>query len=442
MINPNLATRLASICALVCCVSSSASAENGCNGRSFAALSLPDGDIVFGGDFTECAGAAFNHVVRYSPKRGAWFALGERGRGVDNVVYSLAWYQNSVVVGGAFTRAGGKTAQRVARWTPSNNQWRSFSSADGSNGTGENGGAVITLFASNNTLYAGGQFSQMTNVATPAKAALFDGVQWSAIPSGLGPVGTIYGLLPHAGQLFVAGSGLSQVNQIARFDGAAWQPLSNGLDAPVLRLAVYQNTVVAAGLFNRTCANAPGSPAGCAGSSSVLVGNTVQWDGSQLKPINPILGGSGLQGSLIASGASGLYAGSNALFIGGLITGAASTAGSTSFYGLASTSNLSSSWATPGSIANGGLFVRCAKNSVRGGYAPAITETSEGLFVAGDFFSVGGPLSDPLDPNTACPSGATGGIFARNMAQLTPSGWQPLTGGADDEFIFGDGLDE
>lgn len=426
-------------------------AENGCNGRAFAALALPNGEVVFAGDFTECNGAPFNRIVRYSPALNRWLPLGTRGRGVNDSVYSLAWYQNSLIVGGAFTSAGGKKALGIARWEPLSDQWQAFVSADKLfNGTGgkDGTGPVIALEASGNLLYVGGQFNQMVDAVTPSKIAVFNGTVWSSVGNNLGSVSTLYAIKMFNGQVYAGGELMPSVNQLARFDGNSWSPLAFGVNGSVLRLAVFDSELVAIGRFTQSCGNPPGSPLGCGSANSVLTGNVARWNGSSFNIVNPINVSGAAQGSLNSIALSGLYASSSRLIVGGLISGRVPSSSSSDFFGIGITNSFADAWTAPATALGsgiGGLFSYCSQGAARSGYATSFTESGGALYVAGDFAGAGAPVAEFGNPLSFCNPGQPVGVTTRNMARLIDTNlknaWEPIAGSNDDDFIFGDGFD-
>lgn len=419
---------------------SPACAQNGCNGRSFASLRLPSGEIVFAGDFTECGGVSFNRIVRYNPDRNRWLPLGERGRGVNDAVYALAWFQDTLIVGGGFTRVGDKQANSLARWNPNTGQWSAFRSGDGQfNGTSSAPpNLVIALEADQSTLYVGGQFGEMVGLPTPDKLVKFENNQFATVGS-LGPVNAVFALKMFQGQLHLGADGLQQFNHLARFDGVQWQPLAFGVNGAIRRFTEYQNQLIVVGIFNRDCAALP--PASCVGAQSRATGNVIAWNGATLELVN----GYQNAGSLHSSGLSGAFGGADNLYLGGLITGATDALGTRSFYGMAqSLAPGAANWHVPGTVAGsavGGLFGICGNGSINAGYASTLIESDGVLYVGGDFQGVGAPVEDDFKPLSNCPVDQPLGLKVRNFARWDGQQWSSIDGRPDDEFLFGDGLE-
>lgn len=192
---------------------------------------LPNGDLVAGGDFTTAGGVSANRIARWDGT--SWSALGP---GLGNYPLALAALPNGdVVIGGYGVTVSGGTRSWVARWDGSS--WSDLGSGmflPTSAGLG--GASVRALLAlPNGELVAGGQFTTADNALTN-HIARWDGANWSALGAGLagGPFpGTHVNALltlPN-GELVVGGSfataGSVSANHIARWDGANWSALGS-----------------------------------------------------------------------------------------------------------------------------------------------------------------------------------------------------------------------
>ncbi len=87
---------------------------NGFNGTVRSILSLPDGSLIVGGNFTEFRGVARQRLARLSAS-GALDASFDSSEGFDGEVYSLVTDGEFVYVGGDFTEYGSVSRQSVAR---------------------------------------------------------------------------------------------------------------------------------------------------------------------------------------------------------------------------------------------------------------------------------------------------------------------------------------
>jgi hypothetical protein len=120
-------------------------------------------------------------------------------------------------------------------------------------------------------LYVGGHFSGVDNTAVQKIARYRNGV-WSDVGGGIDPSGYVNAMTVFNGELVVAGkfeeAGGVRATNIARWDGATWQPFGSGLaGTQVNALAVFDGQLVAS-------ANALG------------VDSTIaRWDGTAWQPM-------------------------------------------------------------------------------------------------------------------------------------------------------------
>lgn len=168
-----------------------------------------------------------------------------------------------LVVGGAFTNAGGVPANRLARWNGTT--WSAF-------GTGLNGSVFAITVLPGGDLVVGGSFSTAGGAAA-VRVARWDGVAWSAMGSGMNDL--VLSLTTLANGDVVAGgrfttAGGNAASCVARWDGATWSPLGTGITgAPpyVNALQTLANgDLVAGGFFS----NAGG----------VAVNSIARWNGT------------------------------------------------------------------------------------------------------------------------------------------------------------------
>jgi hypothetical protein len=176
---------------------------------------LPNGDLVAGGNFTTAGGLPANHVARWDG--GTWSPLGTGMSGgvFGTWVHSLCTLPNGdLVAGGNFTVAGGLAANRVARWNGSS--WSPFGSGIDTTGLLTQVYAVATL--ADGDLVVGGRFTSAGGVAANS-IARWDGAGWAAMGAGMDSnVETLLGLANgdlFAGGAFVTADG-GVANRVAR----------------------------------------------------------------------------------------------------------------------------------------------------------------------------------------------------------------------------------
>jgi hypothetical protein len=168
----------------------------------------------------------------------------------------LAISGDSLYVGGAFTTAGSVAASNIARWDGSN--WFALGSGIGGPAGPNEPHGVRALAISGPDLYAGGFFDSAGG-APASNIARWNGSAWSPLSQGLnGGVSTlvISGTALYAGGYFSSASGLP-AQRIARWNGSAWSSLGSGIrttsaSAPsVDALALVGPELYVGGLFDR-----------------------------------------------------------------------------------------------------------------------------------------------------------------------------------------------
>lgn len=210
--------------------------NTGMNGPVHA-LTIFNGNIVAGGEFTNAGGQSVNNIALWNGT--AWQPL---GLGVNGGVLALAVFNNELIAGGEFTTAGGIVAYKIAKWDGIN--WTSLNS--GFNGDNDK---VMSLIEHGNDLIVGGQFSdtvvydnsrvQLNNVAK------WTGTVWQALGSGLNNLVTSFTI--YNAEL-VAGGKFD--GKVKIWDGNVWTTVGSGLNNTVNALEIYNNLLIAGGEFN------------------------------------------------------------------------------------------------------------------------------------------------------------------------------------------------
>jgi hypothetical protein len=136
--------------------------SNGVNGE-VRALAVVGNEVFVGGFFTSAGGVSANRVARFNTQTNTWSTLGTgSSNGVNDWVYALAVVGNEVFVGGAFTSAGGVSANNVARFNTQTNTWSTLGTGS-SNGV--DGGGVYALAVVGNDVVVGGRFTSAGGVS-------------------------------------------------------------------------------------------------------------------------------------------------------------------------------------------------------------------------------------------------------------------------------------
>ncbi|HUW82104.1 MAG TPA: immunoglobulin domain-containing protein [Phycisphaerae bacterium] len=255
-----------------------------------------------GGAFTTAGGKSANYIARWDSA--AWSALGS---GLNNRACALTVFNDgggdALFVGGWFTSAGGQVASRVARWR--NGLWSPV--AGGVN----HRVAALAVFDDGGgpDLYVGGYFTTAGGGAVSANhIARWNGSAWSALGDGLND--NVYALAVFddgTGEALYAGgafttAGSTPAAHVARWNGSVWSALGDGVDGDVVALTVYNDGVGDALYVGGAFATAGGAPASY----------IARWDGAAWSML-----GDGLDGQVNALGVFG-----DALYAGGAFTNA------------------------------------------------------------------------------------------------------------------------
>lgn len=269
-----------------------------------AALVVWGSDLYVGGAFNETADGSvtLNNIAKFDGT--SWSALPNNG--LDSAVSSFALIGNNLYVGGFFSITGDNTVtnlNHVAKFDGTH--W----SALPHNGLQC---CVYTLGAWGGNLYVGGNFAQtndggVTNLNCIAK---FDGTSWSALPHNGLEFNNCYAssfavfqnaLYVGGGFTKTADNSVTNLNNIAKFDGTSWSALPhNGLNNYVDTIAVFQNALYVGGFFTKT-----------ADISVPNLNNIAKFDGSSWSALPH----NGVNDEVQTLGVLG-----NALYLGGIFT--------------------------------------------------------------------------------------------------------------------------
>ena len=130
------------------------------------ALAVVGNEVYVGGAFTQAGGVSANFVARFNTQTNTWSSLGTgSSNGVNDVVFALAVVGNEVVVGGDFTSAGGVSANRVARFNTQTNTWSALGTGSSNGVSGDSLPAVGALAVVGNEVVVGGIFTSAGGVS-------------------------------------------------------------------------------------------------------------------------------------------------------------------------------------------------------------------------------------------------------------------------------------
>jgi len=192
---------------------------SGANNYVYTMVVDGSGNLYIGGNFTRAGGNSANYVAKWNGT--AWSALGAGVGGVSfPVVTELALSGTDLYVGGEFTTAGGNSATNIAKWNGST--WSAL-------GSGVSG-AVDALAASGTDLYVGGFFT-VAGGNSANNIAKWNGSTWSALGTGLN--NQVAALAVSGTDLYVGGgfttAGGNSATNIAKWNGSAWSAVGTGV---------------------------------------------------------------------------------------------------------------------------------------------------------------------------------------------------------------------
>jgi len=146
-------------------------------------------------------------------------------------------------VGGTFTNAGGNpNADYLARWNPITEQWEAVIA-------GINSVVQCMDFDANGDLYIGGDFTTISSGGVGGMAKVVDLTGTPSVEAwggvGIGD-GRVFSIVVTPNGIYIGGSFTSvdsivNTARIARWNGAAWEALSTGLNNTVFALAIAPN---------------------------------------------------------------------------------------------------------------------------------------------------------------------------------------------------------
>jgi hypothetical protein len=338
-------------------------------------------EVVVGGSFTSAGGVGANYVARFNTQTNTWSSLGTGSQnGVSGDIFSavnaLAVVGNEVFVGGAFTSAGGVSANRVARFNTQTNTWSSLGTGSSNGVSGGFYPYVYALAVVGDEVVVGGSFTSAGGVSANHVARFNTQTNtWSSLGTGssngvssVGGFATVNALAVVGNEVFVGGgftsAGGVSANRVARFNTQTntWSSLgtgsSNGVSGGVRALAVVGNEVFVGGSFTE---------AGGVSANYVARFNTQTNTWSTL--------GTGSNNS-VNNTVNALAVVGNEVVVGGSFT----EAGGVSANYVARFNTQTNTWSSLGTGSGNGV-----NNRVR-----ALAVVGNEVYVGGDFNSAGG----------------------------------------------------
>ncbi|MCI0691989.1 T9SS type A sorting domain-containing protein [candidate division KSB1 bacterium] len=224
-------------------------------GRAAALAVDNSGNVYVGGLFEyavkdDGSEVVSQNIAKWNQSTGQWEAL---GGGVDDDVFALAIDNNSnVYVGGNLTRGfnpdGAQvTIWRIGKWNTQQSVWEPL--GEGVVNTGSNPVTALAI-AANNDVIVGGYFTGVYNpgrvAVTVNSIARWNGASWSALgqgltgPAGAGVVSDI--AIDNTGRIYVTGgittatndNGASVNGPLVYWDGGQWHSINIGAPAQAI----------------------------------------------------------------------------------------------------------------------------------------------------------------------------------------------------------------
>ncbi|MEM8486990.1 MAG: T9SS type A sorting domain-containing protein [Bacteroidota bacterium] len=190
-------------------------------------LAVSQHGTVYAGGVNLLSGEMASNVVAWNGSD--WDVVAETpGYGLNQGTTAVvADASCDVYVAGPFSLAGGVSVDKVARWD--NEQWHPIGSAI-------DGRISVLALSAGGSLYAAGDFAKIGDLLANS-VAMWNGIQWLPVGTGLksgeypGRVHALVvaedGVLYAGGEFSMAGD--TPVNNIAKWNGTAWEALGNGL---------------------------------------------------------------------------------------------------------------------------------------------------------------------------------------------------------------------
>lgn len=209
-------------------------------------------DVYIGGNFTTLSNGSLtvNRIAKLTTSTGTWSRL---GGGLNGTCFALAVdSNNNIYAGGSFTDVSGfTTADYIAQWNPTSSTWSTMGALSATC----RGIAVD----SNNVIYATGDFATAGGTTVTRVARWNGGTSWSAMGTGGLAGSTLIGraiIADLCNNIYVGGdfttSGGVTVNRIAKWtpSTSTWSALGSGLTSPCYALDIdTSNNLYVAGDF-------------------------------------------------------------------------------------------------------------------------------------------------------------------------------------------------
>ena len=199
---------------------------------------FPDGNTLYvGGSFTKADSTISVNNIAYVTEAGGTYTWHAMNSGVNGPVHAIAKFNNRIYIAGEFTMAGDSAVNNIAYWDQG--RWHN---------AGCLYGKVKDLIVFRNNLYAAGSFDVCAGRGDINFARL-NGNMWQSIPDLSGRVNTMEvkdTVLLLGGAFTYNGN---QTNLIKWTENAGFSTFAKGTRNEINDLAIYKDTVYAAGKY-------------------------------------------------------------------------------------------------------------------------------------------------------------------------------------------------
>lgn len=155
------------------------------------------GKLIAAGPFTSLKGIQASYLAQYDPQTQTWSAFGQP----NHEVHAIHLTSTSLYVGGQFSQIGGILANNIARYDLSSGTWHSI--GDGISETWGSGGRVMAITTLGDLVYVGGLFSRAGTVNAD-NIARWNGSAWEELGGGTNDAVTALASQP-SGRIYLGG---------------------------------------------------------------------------------------------------------------------------------------------------------------------------------------------------------------------------------------------
>lgn len=187
------------------------------------------GKIYACGNFTVADGKTVNRVAAWDGTTWNPLAEGLDG-GSSPIAYSLAVFNDALIVGGLFTKAGNQDVANVASWQDST-KWSSL-------GEGVKGGTypyVSKMCVIGENLFVGGNFTIAGSLTVPKFAKFSSSSGWLNVG---GNFGTVNDMVTINNSIYIASS-TNNAYKLAKLNDKSWSTIPGAFDNYNIRAITY-----------------------------------------------------------------------------------------------------------------------------------------------------------------------------------------------------------